>query len=152
MTTIAFDGKTVAADRLVDEWMNVGKLFKLKDGRIVTGAGFYDQVVEVVAWLKRGGGESDRPALAEGEDQDSDILVIHPDGKAYWLTWPYLRPVLVRDKFIAVGSGAKLALGAMAAGADARRAVQIACRFDPASGKGVDSVRIVKTKPLPRRR
>lgn len=144
MTTVAYDGKTLAADRRADEWMTVCKLFKLKDGRIVTGAGFYDQIVEVVAWLKRGGSETDRPALTEGDGEESDILVIHPDGKAYWLTWPYLRPVLVREKYIAVGSGANFAMGAMAAGATARKAVEIACRFDKGSGKGIDTVRIVK--------
>lgn len=46
----------------------------------------------------------------------------------------YCRPELVLEKFWAVGSGAKAALGAMHAGANARQACAIACKIDPYSG------------------
>ena len=39
-------------------------------------------------------------------------------------------PCRIRAKFLAIGSGAAVALGAMAAGADAKQAVRIACQFD----------------------
>lgn len=41
----------------------------------------------------------------------------------------------------AVGSGADLAIGAMACGKTAREAVRIACRYDFKSGLGVDVVK-----------
>lgn len=40
--------------------------------------------------------------------------------------------------FWAAGSGADYAMGAMAAGKDAKEAVEIACRFDINCGLGVD--------------
>ena len=39
--------------------------------------------------------------------------------------------------YFAWGSGAKYALGAMAKGASAEEAINIACQFDPYSGNGV---------------
>ena len=51
VTTIAFDGKSLAADRLADDHMSVRKIFTLKDGTHVAGSGYYDQLVEVAAWL-----------------------------------------------------------------------------------------------------
>jgi hypothetical protein len=50
------------------------------------------------------------------------------------------------EKKVAYGSGGDLALGAMAAGATAKQAVAIACRFDPNTGQGIDAVQVVKKK------
>lgn len=141
MTTVAFDGRTLAADRKMGGWMDACKIFKLKDGRYLAGAGYYDQIVEVVAWIDEGAHPDKKPKLPE--DEGSSLLLVE-EGAAYWLTWPYLRTVLVRDPFVAIGSGGEFALGAMAAGANARKAVEIACRFDPHSGKGVHSVKVTK--------
>jgi hypothetical protein len=42
------------------------------------------------------------------------------------------------------GSGSELALGAMAAGADARRAIEIAIEYDVASGNGIDAADVLR--------
>ena len=44
----------------------------------------------------------------------------------------------------AIGSGSEYALGAMAMGASAKRAVQIASRFDPSTGRGVTVAKVRK--------
>lgn len=49
----------------------------------------------------------------------------------------------VEDPFVAVGSGRDYAMAVMALGHDATRAVEIAARFDPGTGNGVDGMRLV---------
>lgn len=140
VTTVAWDGQSIAADRLCGGHYEVGKLFRLTDGAVLGGAGTYDQIVEIVAWVNEGCKNDAKPKLPE--DDGSDLLLVTPEGVAYWLTWPYLRRVQINEPFAAVGSGAEFALGAMAMGASARRAVQVAMRFDPYTGKGINAIRV----------
>ena len=144
MTTIAWDGKSIAADKLCGGRYTVNKIWKLPDGSVIGGAGLYDHIVEVVAWIAEGGNEDKRPKLPESQEEGSDLLLVDADGKAYWLTWPYLRKVPITEKYEAIGSGSEFALGAMAMGASAQRAVQIASRFDPNTGRGVTVAHVGK--------
>jgi ATP-dependent protease HslVU (ClpYQ) peptidase subunit len=55
----------------------------------------------------------------------------------------------IKDPFYAIGSGSELALGAMAMGADAKKAVQIAARWDVNTGGRISTMsldKIVKGK------
>lgn len=145
MTTIAWDGRSIAADRRLTGTggvATVGKLFRLGGGVIMGGAGHYSQVVEVVAWIKEGANPKKKPEFPEELAESSDLIMVKPDGTCYWLTWPYLRQVKINEPFTAVGSGADYAIGAMAAGADARKAIQIAARFDPYTGGRVDVIKV----------
>ena len=139
MTTIAWDGETLAADRRLAGWMDTGKIFPLSDGRVLAGAGWMDEVLEVAAWLNAGGDERDKPNVQAEDAEDATDYLLLDGGKLYWLTAPYLRPIEVRDGMAAIGSGAKYALGAMEAGATAAEAVLVAARFDPGTGGGVDT-------------
>lgn len=141
MTTIAFDGTTLAADRKMGGRYNVQKIFKVPQG-YAAGCGDYDYVLEVIQWLRDGSNRDNLPNLPD-EDK-ANIIYITPEGKVAWLTWPYLRPAMMSEKKVAYGSGSEYALGAMAAGATAKQAVAIACRFDPHTGQGIDSVKVVK--------
>lgn len=142
MTTVAYRAGVIAADRRCGEWMNVDKLFRLKDGSVFAGAGMYDEIVEVAAWLAAGAKAADKPEVDAG---GSNFMLACPDGTAYWFTTPFLRRVQILDPFYAIGSGAAVALGAMAAGASAKRAVEIACRYDEGTGKGVNVMRVQRT-------
>lgn len=145
MTTIAWKAGTIAADRKMDGWMHAGKLFRLKDGSVFAGAGYYDEIVEVAAWIRGGCKPAEKPVVKDAEPDDTtDFLIACPDGKAYWLTSPYLRRVEILDPFVAIGSGKDIALGAMAAGATARRAIEIASRFDKDTGHGVQAIKVTK--------
>ena len=76
-------------------------------------------------WLKDCG---EKPKLDEGFEGvflTSHNLLQMDDG---------LVPYVVSGPFFALGSGADFALGAMGAGAGPKEAVDIACRFDAASG------------------
>lgn len=145
MTTVAWDGRSIAADRrMVGEGIasTTGKLFKLKNGCILSGAGYLDQVLEVAAWINGGCKEDKKPKFPEDLNEGSSLLLVDPKGRAYYLTWPYLRRLQINEKFAAIGSGSHFAMGAMAAGADARQAVAIAARFDPNTGGGVNVLRV----------
>jgi hypothetical protein len=139
MTTVAWDGVMLAADRNIGSLTN-GKIFQLKNGEYVAGAGYYDQIVEIVRWMDAGERPARRPALPDKDAESSDIVILRPNKKLFWLTWPYLRRVPVLDRIVAVGSGSAYALGAMAAGANAKQAIEIASRYDGATGGGIDVV------------
>lgn len=133
MTTIAWDGKTLAADRRMAGYMTTCKIFPV-DGGYLAGAGAMDQLVEVAAYLQA---VADKPDLPES--QESEFIVVR-GSEAFWLTWPHLREVRIRESFAALGSGSEFALGALAMGANAKTAVQVAAKFDPYTGGGVDTV------------
>jgi 20S proteasome alpha/beta subunit len=142
MTTWAFDGKVLAADRLAGSHYSVGKIFKLPDGSYLTGSGTYDELFEVATWIIQFGMDPDkRPTIDE-----TSVVIVDKKGKASWLTVPWLRPVAILEPFCAGGSGSDFALGAMEAGLGAKRAVEIAMKFDKMSGNGVDSLRVVPPK------
>ena len=144
MTCITYRDGFLAADRRIGDWMTAKKIFPVGKVGWVTGAGFYDQLAEIATWIAEGSKPEQKPALPD--DCSSTIVMVDRQGGCFWLTWPYLRPVPVQEPFFAVGSGAEYALGAMAQGASAKEAVLIASRFDPATGNGVDVVRVLQPK------
>lgn len=133
MTTVVWDGKTLAADRRMAEYMTTCKIFPIPGGYF-SGAGSMDQLVEVAAWLQESG---DKPRLPD--EPESEFIVVR-GSEAFWLTWPWLREVRIREPFAALGSGSEYALGALAMGADAETAVKVAAQFDRHTGGGVDAV------------
>jgi hypothetical protein len=76
---------------------------------------------------------SDKPPPQVFADMVSDFSVLIYSKHGLFEADAYCRPERVIEKFWAIGSGAKAALGAMHAGADARKACSIACRIDPYS-------------------
>lgn len=143
MTTAVWRAGVVASDRLLDDHMEACKLFRLKSGDVLLGAGNYDDLVEVARWLDAGGKEDTKPEMRSGDD-GTDVLIAKPDGSAYWLTMPYLRAVRITESYAAVGSGKAYALAAFEMGARPKRAVQVAMKFDPQTGKGIDVMRVKK--------
>jgi len=73
-------------------------------------------------------------------DADFSALVLNAHGLFEYDKW--CRPERVLEKFYAVGSGAKAALGAMHMGASARRAVAVACRIDPYTAPPIVTMRL----------
>ena len=132
MSTVAYDGKSLAADKqcCATYKTRARKVFRLADGRLFGGAGVFEQVLAVRAWLNEGGEKPERL------DDFAGILV-DLNGTAY-----RLEERLIRDRILerchAVGSGAPFAITAMALGKTAREAVRIAAGFDPRTGGGVD--------------
>lgn len=135
MTTIAWDGTTVAADRQISYHCAPAlKIMRLRDGSVVGASGEdYGRILSIFDALNSG-------AYPDSADVQTTILHVHPNGTAtLWLTRG--KPIPVSAPF-AIGSGADYAMGAMSMGAFASHAVEIASRFDPSTGAGVDVVTV----------
>lgn len=135
MTTIAWDGTTLVADRRISAGTvaySTTKIRRTADGRLIGASGDYGVCCAVLDWLEQGG---PRPASQESERWVSALEIL-PDG----VIWLHNRDSRwrVEDRFIAIGSGQDYALAVMALGHDAEKAVEIAARFDPGTGNGVD--------------
>lgn len=136
MTTIAWDGKTLAADSQAQTTFKTRsrKLYRLPDGAIFGAAGFVQEALAVLAWLN--GGEK------PGDLENFEGLIINKAGGDVLGMRLMREPVL--EPFYAIGSGAHYALAAMACGKSAVEAVRIAARFDPGTGGPVEFMRLGK--------
>ncbi|HBG30680.1 MAG TPA: hypothetical protein DDW98_08645 [Gammaproteobacteria bacterium] len=147
MTTIAWDGKTLAADRC--SWSGgirreVRKVFKInaKDrGPLLvafSGTGAY--CLRVLEWMK---GEGERPNPSDWWDRDTICnacaVAIDSDRRVWLLGNDLHWQRMYEDKF-ANGAGHEIAWGALEAGATAVRAIEIAMKRSDFAGLGVDSV------------
>lgn len=136
MTTVCWDGETLAADRqcCASYKTRARKLWRLPDGRLFGGAGVFEQVIAVRQWLEEGGAKPDGLLDFTG-------ILVEPSGAVY-----RLEEKLMRDRIFerchAVGSGAPFAITAMHLGKTARESVLIAARFDPRTGGGVDFLKL----------
>lgn len=136
MTTVAFDGKTLAADTHSETSVNmkIHKLHRLASGDLFAAAGSVQEILTVLAWLN--GGEK------PGSLENFEGLIITKTG-AERLGERLMR-VPCLEPFCAIGSGAHFALAAMACGRSAVEAVRVAARFDPGTQGCIDTLRIRK--------
>jgi hypothetical protein len=84
----------------------------------------------LIHWCEAG---ADPAAVPKDRDDQCSNLFVFRDGKCFVYTTDlsYPEELTAPDAF---GSGGDYALGAMHAGADAKRAVEVACKIDPHSG------------------
>lgn len=131
MTTIAYRDGILASDSLVTAGTlrcgGMRKIARNAAGWMGGSAGPMETNVRLLAWIDAGA-HGDPPEMKE-----ADAIIVSPEGVVhFWTGAGPLTPVL--GDFFAVGSGERVAVGAMAAGADAIKAVRIAIEFDTASG------------------
>lgn len=151
MTTIAFDGHTLAADSLCCEYFGLKstnvKIFERPDFLV----GFSGDVGLAHAWLRSVDSKelSLDEVLRRGipdwrrEEDNLHIMLIDRFGTIYTACSGVF--VLARDRhYHAIGSGRDFALAAMRVGADAKRAVEIAIEFDNNSGGEVQALIVKK--------
>ncbi len=105
--------------------LNFRKVFRLPDGRIAGFTGVSYAVPAFLAWLEAGG---ELPELHE----DFEALVLKTDG--HCLSYNHKGYSIEQPVPAVAGSGGAIALGAMLAGADPRRAVEIAIERDTGTG------------------
>jgi ATP-dependent protease HslVU (ClpYQ) peptidase subunit len=138
MTTIAWDGHTLAADRQ-STWGGTAtktrKIFRAvhEDGReVIYGcAGLTHECTAFTRWIN---GEIAEPAFT-----DISVMCIDRSGRL-WHTNHSMNWTQIKVKFWAIGSGCDYALGAMAAGKTAAEAIKIASKLDVTTGLGVDTL------------
>lgn len=139
MTTIAYRDGVLAADsqvtlgsmRLPGSALKIGKT---KAGVLYGGAGSVAACGEFFDWVN----SPDDGELPEGEY--SGIIVL-PKGEVMEIENGSFLPKM-KQKFIAVGSGAPYALAAMMAGATAQEAVKIATKLDIHSSGPIKTVKL----------
>lgn len=145
MTTVATDGKTMAADGMAISHGTIvehglSKVIRLDDGTLVGTAGQRSDGDAFKAWL--GGGE--RPKIKK----PFEALVLRPDGSCTYHCEHDLEG-LTTEFPAAIGSGMDFALAAMDAGASPRRAVEISIRRSPHSGGEVTVLTLGKSSIAP---
>jgi ATP-dependent protease HslVU (ClpYQ) peptidase subunit len=134
MTTVAWDGRTMAADRqltLGGTALPLKKIFQCGND-FIGCCGSVQESMLFLSWYKDGRDPASKPKLDDG----FSAMVIQAGECMRYEN--LLMPYLINMPFWASGSGADYALGAMAAGKSAQEAVEIAIRFDTSSGLGID--------------
>jgi ATP-dependent protease HslVU (ClpYQ) peptidase subunit len=138
MTTVAWDGKILAADRLANDQgmpIEARKIFTLQDGRMLAFAGSFNDAYDVVSWLN---GEGAEP----GNLEEFSAILIDFDGLPYLLQGGMQMLPLDPSKPHAIGCGRDFAIATMHLGGTAVDAVMVASKFDVNTGLGVDAFRI----------
>lgn len=141
MTVIAWDGRTLAADKrgvAAGYGFTVTKLFRTELG-LVGVDGYFDSCLELVEWIRSGANPSEHPDSQKDEKRYSYAVLITPDKKILRYECGPL-PIKVEEKFYACGSGRDYALAAMYMGATAEKAVAVASHFDTECGNGIDTL------------
>lgn len=140
MSVIAWDGKTIAADRQATCSDMRRKTVKL-DCKAVRGkilifgwTGIDSNGRELMDWYVKGADVAKWPASQATSDW-TRLLVASAKRVLEFEQRPY--PIIHTRAPLAWGSGRDFAVGAMAMGANADQAVQIACRYNVSCGMGV---------------
>lgn len=133
MTTIVATTEVMASDRRVTG----GPMFKTTKiqrihGSIYGGAGNVDQIFKMFEWFKN---PDMKPEWKF--EPDFEILQLSAEGLFVWTSEMIAIPVGM--PYYAIGSGAHFALGALECGADPANAIRVAHKFDPYTGREVQT-------------
>lgn len=143
MSVVVWDGKTIAADRqgqcadmkFTELKMRVGEG---PDGQTVCAwTGCSARGKALAEWFFKGAAAAEWPEFQKDKDDWCRLIVATPQGCIFYEHLPI--PFQVHDATMAWGSGRDFAVGALAMGADARRAVEVACQHSTGCGFGVEA-------------
>lgn len=130
MTTIAWDGKTLAADTLATSNglrdNRTIKIWRHKDA-LIGACGSQALCERFRGWVIAG---MDGESPFEGADNGNGLVVT----RQHVLCFGDNGCWSVAEPFYTLGSGYQLALGALAMGATAKEAVEVAARYDTITG------------------
>lgn len=132
MTTIAYRDGVLASDSKISDrgcWVgNTRKIFRGPDGAIGGLAGCFGDLGIFRDWLAGG-----RQGACEFKDDGSEAILVLPDGTVWNVFHGGKVFEVTGSPFYAAGSGFRIAIGAMAAGADAITAINICAEYDDAT-------------------
>lgn len=141
MTVVAWDGTTLAADKMTSFGGLHGTSVKVHRVRdlLVSGCGITALIEEMVQWVKDGCDPLKFPPLQRDSREGVSLLVVRRDGVLHqYEQTPY--PLVLYNKQWALGSGRDFAMAAMYLGKTAREAVEIASVLCHDCGNGVDEL------------
>lgn len=160
MTCIAWDGKTLAADRRCCYGTTIAETTKIHrvGDVLVGGSGDLSFVLAVIEWVRNGRKPDAYPDSQKHKDDWQPVLVIEADGtSSLYERTPY--PIRYENvkvdgpasgTGIAIGSGRDYARAAMYLGLTAKEAVEVACALDSSCGNGVDTLELGSSVVTPR--
>lgn len=141
MSVIVWDGKTLAADRQATSSnlrRTTRKIWR-HDDILIAGVGTSMHIEALRNWVMGGLDPESFPDICKADDVRACLTVINRAGRIVrFENGPF--PVSYEDEIYADGSGRDFAYGAMAMGADARKAVEVASTYDVDCGHGVDTL------------
>lgn len=146
MTTIAWDGKTLAADKQATSGglaHSTTKIFAHSTG-LYGITGHLAHGLAVLKWITEQFGDPKTYPVNPSNDEYGYVMRINNAGEI-WCYEGYPIPALMEDKFFAIGSGREYATAAMHCGSSAVEAVQIASIYNPGTGMGIDSFTLERT-------
>ncbi len=143
MTVIAFDGKSISADKMAVESGLIRKCTKIFLIRhftygkcIVAISGDLAGGHQLIKWFNAGEEAKDWPENQK-TDNWSRLIILSKDG--LFLYEQLCQKIFIEDQVFACGSGRDFAMGAMLQGASAMSAVAIASRLCDSCGEGIDT-------------
>ena len=139
MTVIVWDGKTLEADRqgsVGDTTVTRSKLHHFENGDVAASFGATDFGLMLMRWLEEGAFPEKWPAFQRTSDW-TGLVLWHAGQILEFNQEPVGIPC--EDPYMAWGSGAHYALGALAMGATAAQAVEAASKHCASCGRGVDT-------------
>lgn len=145
MTTVAFRFPFLASDSAVNAnevaLGGMKKIFRLPSRALVGFAGYVSETMELLDLLRS---ELSPPKKLLRKFRGAHALVVHPDGEVWMIECENGRPshIQIAADYHAIGSGRDIALGAMAAGASARRAVLAAAKHDMQTRLPIQQLRL----------
>jgi hypothetical protein len=137
MTVIAWDGKTLAADKRAVEGGGIARTVSKisRFGECLIGmTGHWDTAVEMRTWFMEGADPAKFPDKAR-EDK-ATLIVIREGSIMTYCSGPH--PMPIETERIAFGSGRDYAEAAMYLGESAINAVSVTCHFQSDCGNGID--------------
>jgi len=143
VTVIAWDGKTLAADKrsvCAGKATTVTKLFRA-DGWMLAVSGDLVKGLEMVEWFRNGRDPKELPPFQRTKEGYVPLLAISPGREIFHFEDSHV-PFRVEEKVYAMGSGRDYALAAMWMGRDAEQAVNVATALDTGCGNGCDVMKL----------
>lgn len=137
MTTIAYRDGVLAADSMLTGYDadcgSVTKIRRNRHGWIGGACGNAGSISLFMDWFLNTAARVDvKPPPSVSDNAADGFVVVPGDRVFFWSGAPALWPVIA--PFHAIGSGMRFAMGAMAMGANAREAVEVARKFDVYTG------------------
>lgn len=139
MTVIAWDGKTLAADRRVEDGLLWGEVTKIRRFRkhLIGASGHDGMASRLQHWFCAGADIDQFPS--QSSEHRATLLVITPDGRPLiYTSSPF--PLEPESKHQAIGIGRDAAMAVMHLGLTAFRAVEVASAVCVGCGNGIDSL------------
>ena len=140
MTVIAWDGKTLAADKQATSCglaMTTTKIRQIEDGSVAAYTGDQDSGEVILQWYEDGADPMLWPVVQQTSKGWARLIVADAKGCRVYDRRPIA--VEVEDSFAAGGSGRDFAVAALHCGKSAREAVETASLYSIDCGKGMDA-------------